>query len=160
MALKSETATFGEHTFEVTQLPYSRGHRVLLRLFKALGPGLAEALSKFPALQGRELGTLDVTEIAQVFAAGAERLANDLSDEDFDFVTDELAEFSFLKKGERKLPLKNEREFLFAGDYLLMFQWLGFALRVNFFGFLKGRDVIAEGLARLQAQQESRSPLD
>lgn len=158
MALKSETKTIDGITFEVTQLPYTRGHKVLLRLFRALAPAVAEALGQAPELKERELGSLDIRDVKPALAAAVGRLVQDLSEEDFDFVNDELASHSFVLQDGKKLKLQSEREFLFAGNYWLMFQWLAFAVKVNFLGFLNGESAIAEALARVgQAPKASPS---
>lgn len=157
MALQTKTVPINGRTYEITQLPYTKGKSVLLRLLKILGPSVGAALERFPALKEKELASLQVGEIAGALSAALERLTADLSEEDFDFVADALAEYTHLLQDGKKLKLKNEREFLFAGNYLEMFQWLTAAIRHNFLGFFDGRDAIAEALARAEALGASRS---
>jgi len=155
MSLKSESKVINGTTYEVTQLPYSLGHKLLLRLYKVLGPTIGKALSNSPELEDKDLGELNVREIGPAFSTAVEQLAADLGEDDFDYVVDTLAEYSFLigDKGAKR-QLKNEMEFRFAGNYLELFQWLAFALRVNFLGFSNGQDLLSGVLARIRTQKQ------
>ena len=152
--LKHETKTIGGNTYEVSQLPYSIGHKVLLRLMKAVGPSLSQLFANAPELKGKKVSELDLKELAPSAAAVSQRLAEDLNEEDFQYVTDTLAEYSWLVRDGKKLPLLQEREFLFAGNYLEMFKWLAFALRVNFLGFTNGRDVLTDLALQQKAEDQ------
>ena len=159
MGLKSESKTINGHKYEVTQLPYTPGKRLLVRLYKVFAPALAQGLAGVPELKDQSIGDLQVSTIAPAFSRAVEQLARDLSEEDFDAMVEALAEYTFLvnDQGHKRQLSADEREFLFAGNYLELFQWLGFALRVNYAGFLKGRDLAAD-LARLQTLKASQSP--
>jgi hypothetical protein len=160
--LKKESATINGQKYEVTQLPYSAGHRLLLRLYKVLGPALAEAFANAPDLKDSSIGDLPLRKIGPALGAAATRLAQDLSEEDFDHMVETLAEYTRLidDTGRPKKLDADAREFHFAGNYLELFQWLGFALRVNYLGFSNGRDVLTQALARareIAAQSPSQT---
>lgn len=153
MALKSETKTINGHTYDVTQLPYSQGKSLLMRLFKCLGPAMAKALGVAPELKDRKLSEMKLSEVAPVLGVTCEQLAQDLSEEDFDFAVALLGQYSYVigDTGARQQLTSDFLEFHFAGNYGELFQWLAFALRVNYLGFLRGRAL--DGLAQEMAQK-------
>jgi hypothetical protein len=154
--LSSEKSTINGVTYEVTQLPYKLGHRLLLRLYKVLGPAVAKALSQAPGLD-KGIAGLDTRELAPAFSAAVETLAETMTEEDFDFAVDTLAEYTKIsKEADKWLPLKGAMEFHFAGNYPELFKWLGFALRVNYGGFF-GEQGFGALLGRLQ-RTASKSP--
>lgn len=155
--LNKETTNINGNSYEVTQLPYKLGHKLLLRLYKVLGPTLAKGLAQVPSLE-KGMANLDVKELAPAFGAAVQGLADVLTEEDFDFMVDTLAEYTKISKGDDKwLPLKQGMEFHFAGNYAELFKWIGFALRVNYGGFF-GERGFGDALAKLQAAAKSRSP--
>jgi len=154
--LSSEKTVINGNGYEVRQLPYKLGHRLLLRLYKVLGPTVARGIASAPNLGN--LADFQVERLAPMLAGAIETLAGVLSEEDFDFVVDTLAEYTLLSKGDDKwVPLKQEMEFHFAGNYPELFKWLGFALKVNFSGFF-GERGFGDLVARLQTRaSKSRS---
>lgn len=159
--LKKESKDICDVKYTVTQLPYSIGHKLLLRLYKVIGPAVAEAFANAPDLKDSAIGDLPLQKIGPALGAAAGRLAQDLSESDFDYMVDTLAEYTLIEvDGKTKKLSADEREFRFAGNYLELFQWIGFALRVNFLGFSNGRDVLTQALARareMAAQSQSQS---
>lgn len=156
--LKSETTTINGHQYEVTQLPYSQGKSLLVRLFKVLGPTFARLVAGAPSINDKNLADLQVSEVVPALASAADQLAQDLSEEDLDATVGALGEFSYVLEGKTRHQLKADfLEFHFAGNYTELFQWLAFALRVNYLGFLKGRG-LGDMLARAQAVTPSQSP--
>ena len=153
--LEHEKATINSTGYKVTKLPYKASKRVLLRLYKALGPALGQGLAD--ALAGPSgLRSVLGAEIGPALGAAVRTLAETLAEEDFDFIVEALAEYTEISKSTDKwVPLKNEMEFHFSGNMPELFQWLAFALRVNFGGFFDG-----QGLAALltTASGESQSP--
>jgi len=139
MPLSSERTTIGEVRYEVTKLPYKAGRKVLLRLYKVAGPALARAVALAPEAKGKRLLDLDLHALAPAISALVEKLAETLTEEDLDFIVDQLASYTTISRDGEKWPaLKTEMDFLFSGNYGDWIQWLGFALRVNFGGFFDG----------------------
>ena len=151
--LDSEKTTINSVGYQVTKLPYKASKRVLLRLYKALGPALGQGLAD--ALAGPSgLRSVLGTEIGPALGAAVRTLAETLAEDDFDFVVEALAEYTQISKSEGKwLPLKQEMEFHFAGNMPELFQWLAFALRVNYGGFFDGK-----GLGALLTPTNAASP--
>lgn len=161
MALDEVTTTIQGVEYKITKLPFSRGKAVLLRLTRAVGPAIAAALGGVPDIQGKSLGELSMAEVAPSLVQAARRLAEDLSEPDFDFIVDTLMPHAWIMRDGKQIPLSREKEFHFSGNYLAFFQWLGWALKVNFMGFSDGRDLFGEVVAKAQAAsmaQRSRSP--
>lgn len=159
--LKQESVTINGTEYEITQLPYSVGRKLLLRLYKVMGPTLAATAAKAPDLGDvKSLGDISVERLLPALTGGAAALADNLSEKDFEYMVDTLAGYTKVSNGEGGfLPLKQEMEFLFAGNYMEQFQWLGMALKVNYLGFMKGRGLLGEALRRVRAAQTaSRSP--
>jgi hypothetical protein len=156
--LTSETTTINGHKYEVTKLPYSLGKSLLVRLFKTLAPSLARLVAGAPSAKDKNVLDLDLATVAPAIASVADQLAHDLSEEDLDFAVASLGEYSYVINGkDRQQLVADFIEFHFAGNYGELFQWLAFALRVNYLGFLKGRGLEAL-LARAQATKASQSP--
>lgn len=151
--LKSEKTTIDGVGYEVTQLPYTQGRKLLLRLYKTLGPALAKGFANAPTLpQGASVVDVSVKDLAPAFGGLIEGLADNLSEEDFDYLTETLAECTCISTEKDKwVPLKSSMEFHFAGNYGEMFAWLGFALKVNFGGFTKGQGSLTALLAKVRA---------
>lgn len=154
--LKQEKTTIRGSGYQVTQLPYSLGHKLMLRLYKALGPAAARALATVDLPEGDLLG-VHVRDLLPALAAAVQGLAESLSEEDFDFTVATLAEYTQISLEAGKwVPLKDHMEFHFAGNYVELFQWLGFALRVNFGGFTGEQGTLAALLEKAKAVQRAR----
>jgi hypothetical protein len=136
MAFKSEEKKIGEYTFEVSTLPYSSAQKVLLK--------------------SKELLMLKVADTGQ-FEEGVSPLSAavfmDLEEEKLEFVVEKMAEVSRVKtEGGSYLPLKSQKEIVFAGNMDVMFQWLDFALEVSFASFLGGlKSVASKQIAQAEA---------
>jgi hypothetical protein len=118
---KVEKKKIGRHTYYVTQLNALVGRKALVRLAKFLGPALAAATKG------------DVTDALA-------RVAESLSEDDFEYFCDLFAEKTVVTggeyDGEPDLHLIFDEHF--AGEYLEMVQWLAFAFQVNFASFFSG----------------------
>lgn len=153
--LSSEKTVINGNGYEVRTLPYKLGRKVLFRLHKVLGPAVAKGLANVPNVGS--LADFQVERLAPMLSGALEKLAEALSEEDFDFIADTLAEYTLLSKGDDKwVPLKQEMEFHFSGNYPEFFKWFGFALKVNFSGFF-GERGFGAALANLQAKAASKS---
>ena len=147
--LKTQSKTIGSATYKVTSLGASQGRALLVRLAKTLGPS-AEML-----LSGR----------ASAWALAA--LLERLTDDDLTYACQVLGATTQLEAVPGRsvqLTLENQ-EIHFSGAYWEMFQWLSFALEVNFAGPLGSwANVLAAVRARIEearkAEEESRSQKD
>ena len=148
--LESETTTINGRTYEVTKLPYKLGKKILLILYRTVGPAAAEALAKAP--EGN-LADIQVRHLAPAFSAAVGGLAERLEEKDFDLVVDTMAQYTKISKegASNLIPLKGEIEFHFSGNYGELFKWLGFALRVNYSGFSGEHGSLADVLQKVKA---------
>jgi hypothetical protein len=159
--LKNETKTIDGHTYRVTQLPFKLGQKLLVRLYKTMGPVFAGALAAIPRLkEDQSLGDLNGLQVLTGLANPVTALADRLTEDELAYVTDTLMEYTELHKGgDRWIKLDKEAEFHFSGRYGAYLRWMGFALGVNytnFFGESGGLDALIEKLKVLMAA--SRSP--
>lgn len=114
-------------TFEVTPLGHAQGRRGFVRLAKVLGPALAAGAG------ARGKGTEDMSR-------ALEGLAERLSDEDLEWFSEAFGGATrFSTDDPKKWPYLTEanRESLFQGRIVLFFEWLLFALEVNYSDFLE-----------------------
>lgn len=116
--------------FEVTPLGYREGRKAFVRLSKAVGPALAQASS------GGDMADLSGSDVD--VAAALSALVSEVSDGDLEWFADILGKTTRFSRGGDKWPylVEANREALFAGEILLFFKWLAFALEVNFSDFL------------------------
>lgn len=148
--LKSEDRVIGEHTYRVTQLPVSKGRRLLAQLFKVLGPSIGELAKDARPVADPSLGSLGRGTLADAVRAFADRLEPEL----LDVLSEQMAAQTqlVLNGGARVIPFAPELEFHFAGRYDEMFQWIGFALEVNFGSFFH---VLRDGVAQMGLRKEA-----
>lgn len=147
----SERSTIGGATYEVTKLPYTPGKRLLLRLYKVAGPAFGQGLAG--ALEGaRTLRDLLNAQTGVALGRAVGTLAETLTEEAFDEIVSLLADYTrvSLKAGEW-MPLKSVLEVHFAGPPPEFFQWVGFALKVNYSGFFSEQGPLGPLLARAKA---------
>lgn len=160
VGLESEDTTINGMEYRVTKLPSKVGRKLLIKFYKVFGPVLGKALSNSPDLGGVEIGDIKIETLGGSLGAAVEALADTLSESDFDMMTDIFAVHTQICKDSKWVPLKSVMEFHFSGNYVEMFQWLGFAIKVNFLGFTAGQVGLFENLlARAkEIQGASRSP--
>lgn len=153
--LASEKTKINGVGYEVTKLPYTPGHSLLLRLTRALGPALGQGV--IDGTHNVNLKDLLNVQVGPALGSAIKALSETLNAEDFDYIVDTLAEYTKISKAEGKwIPLKAEMEFHFAGNYFELFQWLGFALKVNYGGFFSEQG-IGGLLGKMKGAQ--RSPI-
>lgn len=111
-------------TFCVTPLGYGKARKAFVRLTKAVGPALASGAGVKPE-------DMDVQAIL-----GA--LVDNVDDSDLEWFAEAFGTATKFSTDGDKFPFLRgpEREVLFTGRLLLFFQWLAFALEVNFSDFL------------------------
>jgi len=123
MQLETKSKKIGQYDYRVTQLDALSGRKLFIRLAKIAGPALGE---------------FDTKDAQKSIAAVLGKIAASLSDEDMDAFCDVLAKTTEVAGGEynqRSPQLADVFALHFAGKYLEMFQWLAFALEVNFGDF-------------------------
>jgi len=133
MARDSEVRNINGLDYKVVQLGAKQGRKVLIRLMKVGGAGLA-------GLTG-EQGLAGVV-------AGLAAAVQNLSEEDFEYFCDTLSPVTEVTLADGKRPqLNNAFDDHFAGDYGTMALWLAFALEVNFSSFFQVlRDEVSKRL--------------
>lgn len=121
MALEQHTREIGSHTYTVTTLDAVKGRKAFVRLLNVMGPILKSAS--------------DVETLVANLASG-------LSPADMDHFCELFGGVTTVTGGEYgdKTPLLLPAAFgtHFAGNYLEMFEWLGFCFEANFGSFFKG----------------------
>lgn len=146
MGLKQEERRIGDVTYRVTQLGVTPGKKLLVRLVKLIGPVIAkgaDGASESVSLRGPGL--------ARMILEFCERLTLEDLDE---FCSVLSAQTEYSVGDGRWLVLKNQFELHFAGKYDELFQWLAFALEVQFGGFFS----VLGGLRDRHASQEAAYP--
>jgi hypothetical protein len=125
MQLSTQKKKIGPYEYRVTQLDALAGRALFIRLAKIAGPAFGSFDAKNPQ-----------KSIADVFG----KVAAGLSEEDLTVFCDVLGRSTEVAGGEyseRSPQLNDVFALHFAGKYLEMFQWLAFALEVNFGSFFK-----------------------
>jgi hypothetical protein len=125
-----QTKTISGTKYTVTPLETSTGLKMLTRLLRILGPSVKDI---------RSFGDLKAMALV-AFGSLAERL----EDADVEAIVQTLAASTKVGNDPKKQPaLSTIFELHFSGDYLPLFQWLAFALEVNFGTFF--RELVAKG---------------
>lgn len=137
--IQTEEKLIGEHTYFVTQLGALQGRKLLRRLVAIAGPALAELVKELPPAskdgRGFDLGALNLSTVG----AAVEALTERMTEEELEHVCNVLAARTEVQLDpERRVPLQSIFDVHFAGRYSAMFQWLAFALEVNFRDFFAG----------------------
>ncbi len=117
----AESREIGGKTFTVKKLSFGKGQPLLVKLLAAAGPVLAKA-------------TGDRT---QAMALLGSSLSNELIDE----CANTLGAVSSVKIDSVEFPSLEKsgiRDSVFDGDYLSFFEWLAFALEVQYRDFFLG----------------------
>lgn len=120
MTFQTSEKTIGEYTFEVSSLGFKDGRAV------------QEKAAKMLFIVASDEGKLGFSPLLVA------SFADEMKDVDFEFVINKLAEKSRVKQpGGQYLPLNAQKEIVFAANNLdMMYEWLHFALEVNFPSFL------------------------
>lgn len=121
--MRKETKQIGGATYHVETYNVVTGREALVRLQRMFGPAMGELI------EGRG-------------KTGIARALGDLSGRfavaDLEWFVAKTAEKTAVEHADGRLvPMRPDvQEDLFAGNYLTMFEWLEFALEVNFKDFL------------------------
>lgn len=141
MPLQTEEREIGGVQFRVRQIPLKESRAALVVLTRTFG-GVLSGLLK--AATAEKIADLDTAALAGAVSS----FVDHLSDADLEFLTKtfctgEAAHAAVVMKADGSpcwVPLSNEgvRGEVFGGRLLLFFQWLWFAIEVNYSDFLAG----------------------
>jgi hypothetical protein len=153
MPIEQKEVSIDGDVYRISQLPYRKGQKLMVRLFKALGPAISSAagsgLEETDPKQ--DLGEADVN-LANTLSAGVQRLADSLNEEDFDFVVDTLSSHTELKRGENQwVNLKDVMEIHFSGRHFHSMKWMFECLKFNYSDFLDGRGAFENLASKIKA---------
>jgi hypothetical protein len=149
--METQSKTIGDYTYQVTQLGARQGRRVLVTLFRAIGPAMADLAkagkggaeeSLAAALGGlaRSVTADDLDGLCEAFAASTKVL---------------LPTQTVAGAGTLPQDLSPIFDTHFRGRYSSMIGWLAFAIQVNYSDFF---DAAGEGLGGLLRRAPSESP--
>jgi hypothetical protein len=148
-----KTKQIGSFNYRVKQLPDPMGTRLLMRLIRVLTPSLGAGLKGLPE-GGEGISVAELTTKALGDAIIA--LGDSLSEDDFLFICDTLSTDAEFSDGNTWFPMTSDKSH-WSGRYLQKFQWLVFALEVNYADFLGGTESLARVVAMVQNAQKSKS---
>ena len=114
---QSKTKTIGEYEYIVTPLPSEESTEVLRRLSGVLGNGVAK-------LAGDSDG---IAAIGGLFGS--------ITKEDKDYLLSVFVKQTWVKQGDRKLPLETCFNEHFRGSMDEQMQWVAFCMELNFRSF-------------------------
>lgn len=137
MAVRGITTTIGGHEWSTNTLPATAGLKVITRISRIIGGGLAGIPSGM-SLDSDALTGADVSELGPMIAALTERLADD------DTVDTVRLLLSDLHKDRHRVDFDGE----FSGNYGVLIDLIGWAVRENFGSFLRDSPRLA-ALAQL-----------
>lgn len=134
-----QTRQIGETTYRVGLIKPKIGRKVMMRMVGFIGPALVAGKKSLSEGRG------DISMIG----AALEAFQKSAKDEDVDFIEDAMASVTKIvnvatmtngSTQETTTDLVTVFDDHFAGNYGEMFEWLLFALEVNFAGFTKGKN--------------------
>jgi len=153
---ETKTKRIGDFDYRVRQLSDPQGTKLLVRLTKIVVPTVAAGLKGLPdETEGMTLADLSTAAIGDALLM----LSDKITEDDMAFLCDTLAadtEFS-AAGGEAWVPLTGDKHH-WSGRYLQKFQWIAFALEVNYADFLGGSGSIERLAGLLRAAKASKSP--
>lgn len=143
---RQETREIGGREVTVKSLKMGPGRELLVRIFGVAFPAIADALRGGADMRALAGGARLSAVIGTLLGGVGGRLDNAL----VDHVAHTLGAVSTAKLDGAQLSLATEvmRDTVFDGDYMAFFEWLAFALEVqyrDFFGGLQARTKAAMG---------------
>jgi len=129
-------------TYQVSPLPAKQALKLARKITAIVGKPLAQALG-----ESAKDRALLMSRLAEV----GERI----SDDDLMSVCNQLAEQTLIGNGDEMAQLHKCFDVHFAGRLDLMFQWLAFALKINFGPLVKS---LGSGEEKAPASSPSTSP--
>jgi len=150
-----KTKQIGEFQYRVKQLSDPAGMRLFTRLMKILIPAIGAGLKGVPS-DGQNIKIAEMTTGAVGDAIIA--MAHEMTEDDFMYLYDTLATDSqFSQDGQAWFPMTSDSTH-WSGRYLQKFQWMAFALEVNYADFLGGNDAIGRLVQMFRTGRQSSSP--
>lgn len=151
--LKIKSGDIAGFRYVVTQLPGTEGRRWADELGRAVLPAIIELLDTLPAVDKKEITIKKIVELINVQQAksAVSTILAALPSHRVDALIDDLSKSTEIYGpgfGDSGAPMSvdlNGRQMNdnfnehFAGRYKAMYQWLGFALKVNFADFFSER---------------------
>lgn len=147
--LSSETKQIGKHKFTVFMLPPFEAQDILIDLGQILGPALAKAAAAAKATQGNSLLEMDIDN--PHISSGVSALLQGITKDKMRELVNTMAGVSHCDG----TPLPDVMEMVFRGNLPLMYQWLWFALEVNFRNFTTWLGVAFRSVSNLRAVAQS-----
>ena len=129
--LEAQEKAIGGHTFKVFKLPPLDAQDVLIDIGQALAPAFGKAANALGATGDSDAGLLDLDVEDPRISSAVASLAQNISKAKMRELVNTMASVSWCDG--KKLPVVFEA--VFRGDLPLMYQWLWFALTVNFGNF-------------------------
>lgn len=148
---EAQEKKIGDHTFTVFKLPPLDAQDVLIDIGQTLAPALGRAVNTVGSLGDSE-SLLDIDVDDPKVSAGLTALMQGITKEKMRSLVNTMAEVSQCD-GKRLTQVMPE---VFRGDLPLMYQWLWFALVVNFGNFtdwLAGAIKGVSGLTKVAQSQ-------
>lgn len=150
--LESKTKVIGDYKFEVYKLSPLDANGILIDIAKTIGPALGSTIGTVVEAGGvdelldSDMGSKDVSAVI------GSLLAN-LSKERMNSMIETLAKSTHCN-GKK---LSETMDIVFRGDLPLMYQWLGFALKVNFENFTGWLGVALKGVVPALSKSQTTS---
>lgn len=166
MAFETKSREINGRIYHVTELPAKQGRAMLVRLIKVLGPVFGQLVSgskprkrSLPGLSAQaEAAAVGASVLSSVTGASVGRalaeLSTRLTEQDLEWLCTTLGEYTEVQVDDERRPKLSlaYQNLHFAGRYLEMFGWIGFALEVNFSDFFEGSAI---GNAIVRAAQQA-----
>ena len=154
--IETQMKQIGGRHYRVTQLGAAKGTKLMVRLFKLLGPPVSQFLSGV-AKDGKAVNIADI-QMESVSEAVME-LSQLITEDEMEHVISTLSRVTQVSDDGKQGwgSLDEIRELIWAGNYIEMFKWLAFALEVNYAGFF-GASGFGAVASALKAKSASTSP--
>jgi len=150
--LEAQEKAIGGHTFRVFKLPPLDAQDVMIDIAQALAPALGAGIGAAGAL-GTAASPLDLDVDDPRISSAVATLAQNISKAKMRELVNTMAGVSWCDG--KKLPVVFEA--VFRGDLPLLYQWLWFAMQVNFGNFTDWLGGAISGLAGLTKAGQSQS---
>ena len=152
--LDSQCKTISGHKFEVFKLGPFEAQDVLIDIGQVLAPALGKAAKAFDAVKTSE-SVLDLDVDDPRVSTGIAALVQGITKERMRQLINTMASVTHCDG----TPLDRVLEVVFRGDLSLMYQWLWFALTVNFGNFIGWAADAMKGVSKLVTAAPSPNTL-
>jgi len=147
----SQIKTIGGHKFEVFMLPPFEAQDVIIDIGNVLAPALGAAATAFASAKVGSVLDIDVDN--PHISSGIAKLMQGLTKDKMRDLVHTMADVTHCDG----TPLPGVMDEVFRGDLPLMYQWLWFALEVNFKNFTSWLGIAIKGVSGLKAVAQSQS---